>query len=141
MRKNKKKWFRRKKYSLSGERYQLDVLQPTYLQEATRPHVPLLERMAFLGIYSNNLDEFFRVRMATQSRIAECTDKAAAKESEHARKLIRQIGKLNARYVEDYEKTVASVTEALRQENIYLVNDAEVTPEQLAFIQKFYREN
>ena len=34
------------------------------LQEATRPHVPLLERMAFLGIYSNNLDEFFRVRMA-----------------------------------------------------------------------------
>jgi polyphosphate kinase len=110
------------------------------LQEATRPHVPLLERMAFLGIYSNNLDEFFRVRMATQSRIAECTDKAAAKESEHARKLIRQIGKLNARYVEDYEKTVASVTEALRQENIYLVNDAEVTPEQLAFIQKFYRE-
>ena len=80
---------------------------------------------------------FSRVRMATQSRIAECTDKAAAKESEHARKLIRQIGKLNARYVEDYEKTVTSVTEALRQENIYLVNDAEVTPEQLAFIQKF----
>lgn len=32
------------------------------------------------------------------------------------------------------------MTEALRQENIYLVNDAEVTPEQLAFIQKFYRE-
>jgi len=31
------------------------------LQEAARPHVPLLERMAFLGIYSNNLDEFFRV--------------------------------------------------------------------------------
>jgi DNA recombination protein RmuC len=56
------------------------------LQEATRPHVPLLERMAFLGIYSNNLDEFFRVRMATQSRIAECTDKTAAKESEHALK-------------------------------------------------------
>lgn len=36
------------------------------LQEATRPHVPLLERMSFLGIYSNNLDEFFRVRMASQ---------------------------------------------------------------------------
>ncbi len=40
------------------------------LQEAMRPEVPPLERLSFLGIYSNNLDEFFRVRMATISRIA-----------------------------------------------------------------------
>lgn len=59
------------------------------LQEATRPHVPLLERMSFLGIYSNNLDEFFRVRMASQSRIAECMDKTASREREHARKIIK----------------------------------------------------
>lgn len=69
------------------------------LQEACRPHVPLLERMSFLGIYSNNLDEFFRVRMASQSRIAECADKSAASESEHAKKLIKQISRLNSRYV------------------------------------------
>ena len=41
------------------------------LQEARKEHVPLLERLTFLGIYSNNLDEFYRVRMATLSRIAD----------------------------------------------------------------------
>ena len=91
------------------------------LQEATRPHVPLLERMTFLGIYSNNLDEFFRVRMATQNRIAECMDRSGVREREHAKKLIKQISKLNVRYVKEYEETVDRITEELRKNNIYLV--------------------
>lgn len=108
------------------------------LQEATREHVPLLERMSFLGIYSNNLDEFFRVRMASQSRIAECTDRSAARESEHAKKVIKQINKLNAQYAKAYSKAVDEVTEALRRENIFLVSDTELTPEQQDFIRDYY---
>ena len=108
------------------------------LQEATREHVPLLERMSFLGIYSNNLDEFFRVRMASQSRIAECTDRSAARESEHAKKVIKQINKLNAQYAKAYSKAVDEVTEALRRENIFLVADTELTPEQQDFIHDYY---
>lgn len=110
------------------------------LQEATRPHVPLLERLSFLGIYSNNLDEFFRVRMASQSRIAECADRAAVRESEHAKKIIKQIGKLNAHYAKAYAQAVEQVTEELRREHICLVDDTEVTPEQLEFIRSYFRE-
>ena len=45
------------------------------LSEAEKAPVPLLERLSFLGIYSNNLDEFYRVRVATLNRIIEYEDK------------------------------------------------------------------
>ncbi len=111
------------------------------LQEATRKHIPLLERFSFLGIYSNNLDEFFRVRVATQSRIAECVGKAAADERDKATKIIKQINKLNSQYSLEYEHSVKIVTEELRQEGIFLVNDKEITDEQLQFIRQYYRDN
>ena len=110
------------------------------LQEATRQHVPLLERMAFLGIYSNNLDEFFRVRMASQNRIAECEDKSAAKDSEKAKKIIKKITKLNSEYAKEYEKAVESVISDLEKENIFIVDDENISPEQLEYIRSYYKD-
>ena len=68
------------------------------LLEASRPEVPLLERINFLGIYSNNLDEFFRVRVATLNRIIEYGNKNFRKEQETALRTLEQIGKIHNRY-------------------------------------------
>ncbi len=108
------------------------------LQEAEKPGVPVLERMSFLGIYSNNLDEFFRVRVASLSRIAESKERIPKAERERAKKTIKEINRLNAAYNKEFEHAVGVVTAELSSHGIRLLHETDLNEEQKLYIKRLY---
>lgn len=114
------------------------------LEEAMRKDVPVLERLSFMGIYSNNLDEFFRVRMANLGRVAALGDAHASKElKEEARKAaeqVKQINRMNAKYATEYTRAVDEVNKELANNGIRVLKDDVLNDEQKECIVKFYRE-
>lgn len=111
------------------------------LQEAERTDVPALERLSFLGIYSNNLDEFFRVRMATISRIANINSKSMRSQRERARELFGRLSEIDGSYSHEYEEAVKRVTAELSAEGIDILQPQNLNEEQLHYVKcKFRRD-
>src|SRR5215213_1410144 len=106
------------------------------LQEAADPTVPLRERVKFLGIFSNNLDEFFRVRVATLKRMAELGGKKKLDMhmEESPDKILEEIQAIVLDQQSDFNRIWEGIFEELRREKIYLVNEQELTREQQKFV-------
>ena len=106
------------------------------LQEAEKEYVPLLERLSFLGIYSNNLDEFFRVRVASLNRML---DRKLEKDTENQiKKTLKTINKLNESYSKEYTEAVDTVFHELELHKVRLVTEENLNDEQKEFLTQFF---
>lgn len=109
------------------------------LREAERDIVPLLDRLTFLGIYSSNLDEFFRVRVATLTRLAEMKQHSMKKEAQQARSVLDAIRLLNDSYSAEYSDAVAEVEKKLSEAGIRIVGPQELDDEQKHYVRGIFR--
>ncbi|NMC40390.1 MAG: polyphosphate kinase 1, partial [Bacteroidales bacterium] len=109
------------------------------LQEAGNKEVPLLERLKFLGIYSNNLDEYFRVRVATLKRLSYYGKKASEILGYDPKPTLRKIQKIVLEQNELFEKTYSDILKDLARNGIHIINEKELDQDQSAFVKKYFR--
>ena len=94
------------------------------LQEANDPSVPLKERIRFLGIFSNNSDEFFRVRVATLKRVIEFSEKRKKLNmhlEEAPQNILDQIQTIVLQQQNEFNRIWNGILKELKKENIHLL--------------------
>lgn len=112
------------------------------LQEAEDETVPLIERLRFLGIFSNNLDEFFKVRYATVKRIDEA-GKAGKSElgGIPANELLEIITQIVIKQQSDSLVVLDAIQKRLEDENIFIINETQIDDNQRVFIKNYFIQN
>jgi polyphosphate kinase len=113
-----------------------------YYKEAADPSVPLIERLRFLGIFSNNLDEFFKVRYATVKRIDEAGKGGKSQLGGiRAKELLEAITKVVIKQQTESLEILGNIQHQLESEGIFIIKEHQIKPEQTAFIRDyFYQE-
>jgi polyphosphate kinase len=108
------------------------------LQEAEDDSVPLLERIRFLGIYSNNRDEFFRVRVATVKRLLRFSKKLDVLQGEEPVELMEKIQKEIIRQQSKFDNIYNILLRELAENHIRMVDEKQLNKAQGAFVNEYF---
>lgn len=110
------------------------------LQEAEDVSVPLIERLRFLGIFSNNLDEFFRVRYAAIKRIENSADGKGKRllGGISPSRLLKEITQIVIKQQADSLEILSKIQEKLKEHDIYIIREDEVDVHQAKFLKDFF---
>lgn len=110
------------------------------LQEAMDPSVALTERMRFLGIYSNNLDEFFRVRVANLKRMIEIKNEKVFGYKGTAEELYVEIRKVVLKQQQLFENAYEAIKTEFKKDSIHFIDECACTEKELQELDYFFRE-
>ncbi|MEM0953835.1 MAG: polyphosphate kinase 1 [Pseudomonadota bacterium] len=105
------------------------------LQEAADDSVPVIERLRYLGIFSNNLDEFFRVRVAEVRRLLSLS---TAGNRQQYRELLEKIQTQVVALQDEFDRIYDQLLVELRRRKIYMIDEAQLEPHQADYVQKFF---
>ncbi len=109
------------------------------LQEAADENVPLLDRLRFLGIFSNNLDEFFRVRYAAIRRMTlEKIDTKPMLGDISAEQLLKDITEIVIDHQSESLRILNDIEKKLEKQGIYIVNEKQINKDQEAFVKDYF---
>jgi len=109
------------------------------LQEAADTRVPIIERIKFLSIFSSNLDEFFRVRVASLRRMLKVKEKSLITYQNNPLEVIEEIQKIVLQQQERFSIIYKEIIKSLEEENIYILNEKELSELQLETIRNYFK--
>lgn len=110
------------------------------LQEAMDERNPIIERLKFLGIFSNNRDEFFRVRVATIKRMALLDSSKRSKFGDDPDVLLKEIQEIVAEQEKKFTDTFKKIKKELEKQNIVFLDENNLNEEQGKFVFKFFHD-
>ena len=109
------------------------------LQEAEDENTPRIERLRFLGIFSNNLDEYFKVRYATIKRIADAGKGGRSfLGGSTANELLEKITQTVIKQQSTSLKILSTIEKKLEKENIFIINETQVSESQSTYISDYF---